>query len=147
MQIQYVSPSRSSQVAAGAAMLVLSTFGIAGQFANDGYADLLLGEGMCEMTMDNGPKMTREQVFAVVARMRWNWSLPHVVLITTAFLVIEHRSDHAMIDLGLFRRPAFAAVTIAALPAAFLVIRALLRSTLGRLLVAEPTGERNWSRH
>lgn len=30
-----------------------------------GYADLLLGEGMCEMTMDNGPKMTREQVWAV----------------------------------------------------------------------------------
>ena len=25
-----------------------------------GYADLLLGEGMCEMTMDNGPKMTRD---------------------------------------------------------------------------------------
>jgi hypothetical protein len=29
-----------------------------------GYADLLLGEGLCEMTMDNGPKMTRDQVFA-----------------------------------------------------------------------------------
>jgi len=28
-----------------------------------GYADLLLGEGMCEMTMNNGPKMTRDQVF------------------------------------------------------------------------------------
>jgi hypothetical protein len=28
-----------------------------------GYADLLLGEGMCEMTMDNGPKMTRAEVF------------------------------------------------------------------------------------
>jgi starch-binding outer membrane protein, SusD/RagB family len=30
-----------------------------------GYADLLLGEGMCQMTMDNGPAMTREQVFAI----------------------------------------------------------------------------------
>ena len=30
-----------------------------------GYADLLLGEGMCDMTMDNGPKMTSAQVFAV----------------------------------------------------------------------------------
>jgi hypothetical protein len=30
-----------------------------------GYADLLLGEGMCQMTMDNGPAMTRDQVFAV----------------------------------------------------------------------------------
>jgi hypothetical protein len=32
--------------------------------AYGGYADLLLGEGMCEMTMDNGPKMTRADVFA-----------------------------------------------------------------------------------
>ncbi len=31
--------------------------------AYGGYADLLLGEGMCEMTMDNGPKMTRAEVF------------------------------------------------------------------------------------
>jgi len=32
--------------------------------AYGGYADLLLGEGMCEMTMDNGPSMTRAEVFA-----------------------------------------------------------------------------------
>jgi hypothetical protein len=32
--------------------------------AYGGYADLLLGEGMCQMTMDNGPAMTREQVWA-----------------------------------------------------------------------------------
>ena len=32
--------------------------------AYGGYADLLLGEGLCEMTMDNGPKMTRAEVFA-----------------------------------------------------------------------------------
>jgi hypothetical protein len=31
--------------------------------AYGGYAVLLLGEGMCEMTFDNGPKMTRDQVF------------------------------------------------------------------------------------
>src|SRR6185503_817465 len=30
-----------------------------------GYADLLLGEGMCQMTIDDGPAMTREQVFAL----------------------------------------------------------------------------------
>src|SRR6185503_8744874 len=30
-----------------------------------GYAYLLLAEGMCEMTLDNGPKMTREQVMAI----------------------------------------------------------------------------------
>ena len=33
--------------------------------AYTGYADLLLGEGMCEMTMDNGPKMTPAEVFAI----------------------------------------------------------------------------------
>ena len=35
-----------------------------------------------------------------------------------------------------------AAVTIAAFPVAYLVLRALLRSRLGGRLVAEPTGER-----
>jgi hypothetical protein len=30
-----------------------------------GYADLLLGEGMCQMAMDNGPAMTSAQVFAI----------------------------------------------------------------------------------
>jgi hypothetical protein len=30
-----------------------------------GYADLLLGEGMCQMTIDNGPAMTRDQVFTL----------------------------------------------------------------------------------
>jgi KUP system potassium uptake protein len=28
-------------------------------------------------------------LFAVVARTRWNWSMPHVVVLTTAFLVID----------------------------------------------------------
>jgi hypothetical protein len=30
-----------------------------------GYAYLLLAEGMCEMTVDNGPKMTQEEVVAI----------------------------------------------------------------------------------
>ncbi|MFZ2012638.1 MAG: MFS transporter [Nocardioides sp.] len=37
------------------------------------------------------------------------------VLLLAAFVVVERRSDHAMIDLGLLRRPAFAAATVAAL--------------------------------
>ena len=37
------------------------------------------------------------------------------VLLLASFVVVERRSDHPMIDLGLFRRPAFAAVTAAAL--------------------------------
>jgi hypothetical protein len=30
-----------------------------------GYAYLLLGEGMCEMTIDNGPSMTKQEVWAI----------------------------------------------------------------------------------
>jgi MFS family permease len=37
------------------------------------------------------------------------------VLLLLAFVLVERRSDHAMIDLALFRRPAFAAATLAAL--------------------------------
>src|SRR3954467_5455113 len=33
--------------------------------AYSGYAYLLLAEGMCEMTIDNGPKMTKAQVIAI----------------------------------------------------------------------------------
>jgi MFS family permease len=53
---------------------------------------------------------------------RSGWTRPLVlgllvagVVLLAAFVVAERRSDHAMIDLGLFRRPAFAAVTAAAL--------------------------------
>src|SRR6185503_14325695 len=33
--------------------------------AYQGYAVLLLGEGMCQMTIDNGPAMTREQTWTL----------------------------------------------------------------------------------
>jgi MFS family permease len=53
---------------------------------------------------------------------REGWTRPLVlvllavgVALLAAFVVVEHGSDHAMIDLALFRRPAFAAVTAAAL--------------------------------
>ena len=36
------------------------------------------------------------------------------MVLLAAFLYVEQHSDHAMLDLGLFRRPAFAAVTLAA---------------------------------
>jgi MFS family permease len=53
---------------------------------------------------------------------RQGWTRPLVValllaglLLVAAFVAVERRSDHAMLDLTLFRRPAFAAVTLAAL--------------------------------
>jgi MFS family permease len=52
---------------------------------------------------------------------REGWGRPLVVgllvagiVLLAAFVVVEQRSDHAMLDLDLFRRPAFAAVTLAA---------------------------------
>jgi MFS family permease len=52
---------------------------------------------------------------------REGWGRPLVlgllatgVVLLGAFLYVEQGSDHAMLDLGLFRRPAFAAVTLAA---------------------------------
>lgn len=53
---------------------------------------------------------------------REGWTRPLVIvllaagmLLLAAFVTVERRSDHAMIDLTLFRRPAFAAVTAAGL--------------------------------
>jgi hypothetical protein len=52
---------------------------------------------------------------------RQGWGRPLVVgllaagvVLLAGFVVTELRSDHPMLDLGLFRRPAFAAVTLAA---------------------------------
>jgi predicted MFS family arabinose efflux permease len=52
---------------------------------------------------------------------REGWGRPLVIgllavgiVLLIGFVMVEHRSDHAMLDLGLFRRPAFAAVTLAA---------------------------------
>ena len=52
---------------------------------------------------------------------RAGWGRPLVVgllatgiVLLATFVLVEQRSDHAMLDLGLFRRPAFAAVTLAA---------------------------------
>jgi MFS family permease len=52
---------------------------------------------------------------------REGWGRPLVsellvagVMLLAGFVVVERRSDHPMLDLGLLRRPAFAAVTVAA---------------------------------
>ena len=50
-----------------------------------GYALLLLGEGMCEMTIDDGPKMTRAQVFAL-AEQRFTDAITRATAINDASL-------------------------------------------------------------
>lgn len=50
-----------------------------------GYAYLLLGEGMCEMTVDNGPKMDKAAVFAI-AEARFATALARATTINNASL-------------------------------------------------------------
>jgi MFS family permease len=63
-------------------------------------------------------------VLAGLTEGRQGWTQPEVIVLLAAgvlllagFVLVEARSDHAMLDLALFRRPAFAAVTLAALAA------------------------------
>jgi starch-binding outer membrane protein, SusD/RagB family len=65
-----------------------------------GYADLLLGEGMCEMTMDNGPKMTREQVFAV-AEDRFNDAIARATAVNDQSILNMARVGRARARLDL----------------------------------------------
>ena len=80
---------------------------------------------------------------------REGWGRPLVVgllvagvVLLAGFVVAEQRSDHPMLDLGLFRRPAFAAVTVAAIANGAGVI-ALLSYVSGFLGVAY--GRSAWS--
>jgi starch-binding outer membrane protein, SusD/RagB family len=50
-----------------------------------GYAYLLLGEGMCEMTIDNGPKMTKAEVWKI-AEARFTDAIARATAINDASL-------------------------------------------------------------
>ena len=65
-----------------------------------GYADLLLGEGMCEMTMDNGPKMTRAEVFAA-AEARFTDAITRATAVNDASLLNMARVGRARARLDL----------------------------------------------
>ena len=88
-------------------------------------------------------------LLAGLAEGREGWARPLVigllvagVVLLAGFVAAELRSDHPMIDLGLFRRPAFAAVTLAAVANGVGVI-ALLSYLSGFLGVAY--GRSAWS--
>ena len=82
-----------------------------------GYADLLLGEGMCEMTMDNGPKMTREQVFAV-AEDRFTDAIARATAVNDQSILNMARVGRARARLDLKKLPEAAADAIL-VPAGF----------------------------
>ena len=76
--------------------------------AYSGYADLLLGEGMCEMTMDNGPKMTREQVFTA-AEERFTDAITRATAVNDASILNMARVGRARARLDLKKFPEAAA--------------------------------------
>jgi starch-binding outer membrane protein, SusD/RagB family len=85
--------------------------------AYGGYADLLLGEGMCEMTMDNGPKMTREQVFAI-AEGRFTDAITRATAVNDQSILNMARVGRARARLDLKKLPDAAADAIL-VPAGF----------------------------
>src|SRR5215211_1239840 len=61
-------------------------------------------------------------IFGLIRGNPEGWSSPQIVgplvaagVLLVAFVAIEHRTDHAMLDLSLFRKPAFAGVSIVAI--------------------------------
>jgi hypothetical protein len=68
--------------------------------AYSGYASLLLGEGMCEMAMDNGPKMTRDEVFAV-AETRFNDAITRATAVNDQSILNMARVGRARTRLDL----------------------------------------------
>ena len=85
--------------------------------AYSGYASLLLGEGMCEMTMDNGPKMTRDAVFAV-AEGRFTDAITRATAVNDQSLLNMARVGRARARLNL-KKLAEAATDANAVPAGF----------------------------
>jgi len=79
--------------------------------AYGGYADLLLGEGMCEMTMDNGPKMTREQVFTA-AEDRFTDAIARATAVNDQSILNMARVGRARARLDLKKFPEAAADAI-----------------------------------
>ncbi|CAN5185521.1 hypothetical protein BH09GEM1_BH09GEM1_21350 [soil metagenome] len=82
-----------------------------------GYAYLLLGEGMCEMTVDNGPKMTRADVLAV-ADARFTDAMARATAINDQSILNMARVGRARARLGLNKLPEAAADAIL-VPAGF----------------------------
>ncbi|MEO7455004.1 MAG: RagB/SusD family nutrient uptake outer membrane protein [Gemmatimonadaceae bacterium] len=85
--------------------------------AYGGYADLLLGEGMCEMTMDNGPKMTRAEVFAA-AEARFTDAITRATAVNDQSVLNMARVGRARARLDL-KNLAGAASDAGAVPAGF----------------------------
>jgi hypothetical protein len=76
-----------------------------------GYAYLLLGEGLCEETLDGGPKMTREEVLAIAVD-RFTDAIDRATVINDASLLNMARVGRARAQLDLKKLPEAAADAI-----------------------------------
>jgi len=65
-----------------------------------GYAVLLLGEGMCEMTVDNGPKLTKDSVFKL-AEARFSDAITRATAVNDANVLNMARVGRARARLDL----------------------------------------------
>jgi len=86
--------------------------------AYSGYALLLLGEGMCEMTIDNGPKMTRAEVYAL-AEGRFTDAITRATAINDQSLLNMARVGRARARLDLKNLSGAASDAIAVTPVGF----------------------------
>jgi hypothetical protein len=82
-----------------------------------GYAYLLLGEGMCEMTIDRGPKMTREQTIAI-AEQRFTDAMDRATAVNDQSLLNMARVGRARARLDL-KKLSDAAADAQSVPAGF----------------------------
>ena len=82
-----------------------------------GYTYVLLGEGMCEMAIDNGPKMTSAQVFAI-AEQRFTTAITIATAINDASLLNMARVGRARVRLDLGNLPGAASDAVL-VPAGF----------------------------
>jgi hypothetical protein len=82
-----------------------------------GYAYLLLGEGMCEMTIDRGPKMTRDEAIAM-AEDRFTDAIARATAVNDQSLLNMARVGRARARLDL-RKLTDAAADAALVPAGF----------------------------
>jgi len=85
--------------------------------AYGGYALLLLGEGMCEMTVDNGPSITRAAVYAL-AEARFSDAITRATALGDQSLLNMARVGRARARLDLKNLPG-AAADAALVPAGF----------------------------
>ena len=95
-----------------------------------GYSDLLLGEGMCQMTLDNGPLITRDSTFRIAVG---KFTAALALASTASYPAITNMSlvGRARAELNLGLLPA-AMADASAVPAGFVRVAEYSETTVAR---------------